>query len=211
MKKLSATVLAGAALLTTSCTPFNTIESAPSSPAETSHPVSAHAEESPRAFVFESGVLEFGDFDPYTLGDNLFNPCTEITPEEFAAAGFPDVDLSDGGQSFNGLAACQIASSEEQLTRSITTSIDNGNTNRRMIEAQGLLLPQYRSELIPELFAFAANDLDPGYCFTQIDTERGGLGASAGGETRLVTLDEMCELAIQTAEQLFAAFGSDVH
>ncbi len=42
----------------------------------------------PRGFEFESGFLEFGDFDPYTIGDDIFNPCTEITEQEFAAAGF---------------------------------------------------------------------------------------------------------------------------
>ena len=41
-----------------------------------------------RGFEFASGFLEFGDFDPYTIGDDGFNPCTEITEQEFAAAGF---------------------------------------------------------------------------------------------------------------------------
>ena len=141
----------------------------------------------PRGFVFESGFLEFGDFDPYALGDNLFNPCTEITLEEYAAAGFPGIDVTDEGRAFHGLNACQLPSTEEQADRLISSSIDNGNTTRDMIEMQGLLLPQYTSELIPELFAFAGNNHEPGFCYVQIDTLRGGIGASAGSFARDIT------------------------
>ena len=81
-----------------------------------------------------------------------------------------------------------------------------------MIEMQGLLLPQYTSELVPELFAFAATDHNPSVCYTQIDTLRGGFGAFADGLAPDVTQGEMCELAIETTEQLFLEFGTgNVH
>ena len=53
-----------------------------------SNPSASTDDATPRGFQFESGFLEFGEFDPYTLGNDIFNPCTEITEEEFAAAGF---------------------------------------------------------------------------------------------------------------------------
>ena len=172
-------------------------------------PVESEVESSePRGFVFDSGFLEFGDFDPYALGDDLFNPCTEITLEEYAAAGFPGVDVTDEGRSFHGLNACPIPSTDDQRERAISPTFDNGNTTREMIEMQGLLLPQYTSELIPELFAFAATNHDPSVCFTQIDTVRGGFGASAGGLEQQVTQGEMCELSIRIVEQLFLEFGT---
>lgn len=196
--------LAGVVLLMGGCVPSEKIGSVAAS--------QSAAEESPRAFYFESGVLEFGDFDPYSLGNSLFNPCTEITPDEFAAAGFPEIIVKDEGRTFHGLNTCHLPSTDEQRDKAVTVSFGNGNTTREMIEAQGLIYPDYRSELIPELFAFAANDFYPGYCYTQIDTARGGFGASAGGDSRYVTTEEMCTAAIEVVEQLYRELGSpDVH
>lgn len=57
--------LAGAVLLASGCVPSEKIGSvAALEPAE---------EAAPRGFYFKSGVLEFGDFDPYSLGDSLFS------------------------------------------------------------------------------------------------------------------------------------------
>ena len=210
----AALALLGSALTLSACVPSAKIESlGVGSEAEVASV--AETEDAtedlvgPRGFAFESGFLEFGDFDPYALGDDIFNPCTEITLEEYAAAGF---QLEDEGWLYNGLVSCAIPSTNDQLARVITTSFDNGNTNREMIESQGLLLPQYTSDLIPELFAFAATNHDPDFCYTQIDTLRGGLGASAVGLADDVTQAEMCELSIHVVEQLFLRFGTgNVH
>ncbi|OFT84655.1 hypothetical protein HMPREF3101_04045 [Corynebacterium sp. HMSC29G08] len=222
MLKKTLVTLVGAALMLSACVPSGKIESLGGA-AETEPEMESVSPEGesvkpevessePRGFVFESGFLEFGDFDPYALGDNLFNPCTEITLEEYAAAGFSGVDLESEGWPIRVLSSCYIPSMDEQIDRAIVTSYDNGNTTREMIEMQGLLLPQYRSELIPELFAFAANNHDPRFCFVQVDTVRGGFGASAGGFAQDITQAEMCELSIQIFEQLFLEFGtSDVH
>lgn len=200
----AALALLGSALTLSACVPSAKIESLG---------VGSEAEVAgPRGFAFESGFLEFGDFDPYALGDNIFNPCTEITLEEYAAAGFPGIEVEGDGWPISELSFCEIPSTDEQLDRAIVTSFDNGNTNREMIEMQGLMLPHYRSELIPELFAFAANNHDPSLCYTQVDTLRGGFGASAGGLAHDVTQAEMCELSIHIFEQLFLQFGTgDVH
>ena len=218
MLKKTLVTLVGAALLLSACVPSGKIESlggaAQAEPeGETVSPegesVKPEVESSePRGFVFESGFLEFGDFDPYALGDDLFNPCTEITLEEYAAAGFSGVDVTDERRPNSALSSCHLPSTDEQRDRAITSGFDNGNTNREMIEIQGLLLPQYTSELVPELFAFAGNNHEPNACFTQIDTVRGGFGASAGGFAQDVTQAEMCELSIQIVEQLFLKFGT---
>ena len=217
LKKSAATLIA-ATLMLSACVPSGKIESLTDvtfieSEVESVSPegesVKPDVESSgPRGFVFESGFLEFGDFDPYALGDNLFNPCTEIALEEYAVAGFPGIEVVDDGVTFYGRNACPIRGTEEQLNRLISSSFDNGRTNREMIEMQGLLLPQYTSELIPELFAFAANDHDPDFCYVQIDTLRGGIGASAGSFAPDVTQAELCELSIHIVEQLFLQFGT---
>lgn len=46
----------------------------------------------PKGFEFESGVLEFGKFDPATFKGELFDPCTAITRAEYRAAGIPGVE-----------------------------------------------------------------------------------------------------------------------
>ena len=216
MRKRSAavsSVLAGVVLLVSGCVPSEKIEGVAAFPPASSVSASESAAgETPRAFYFESGVLEFGDFDPYSLGDSLFNPCTEITPEEYAAAGFPEVIVKDEGRTFHGLNTCHLPSTEEQLKKAVGISFANGNITREMVEERGLLLPEYRSELIPELFAIAANEHYPGICYIQIDTVRGGFGASAGGDPRFVTTEEMCNAAIEIVEQLYRTFGNpDVH
>ena len=217
LKKSAATLIA-ATLMLSACVPSGKIESLTDvtfieSEVESAEPevdpVESEVESSePRGFVFESGFLEFGDFDPYALGDNLFNPCTEITPEEYAAAGFPGIEIEGDGATYHGHNACNIPPTEEQLARYVSAGFSNGRPNREMIEMQGLLLPQYTSELIPELFAFAATDHDSGFCYTQIDTLRGGFGTGAGGFTQDITQREMCELAIQITEQLFLEYGT---
>lgn len=212
----AALALLGSALTLSACVPSAKTESlgvgSEAGAAAVAEAESAEASTEPRGFAFESGFLEFGDFDPYALGDDIFNPCTEITLEEYAAAGFPGIEVEEDGWPISELSFCEIPSTDEQLDRAIVTSFDNGNTNREMIEMQGLMLPHYRSELIPELFAFAANNHDPSLCYTQVDTLRGGFGASAGGLAHDVTQAEMCELSIHIFEQLFLQFGTgDVH
>lgn len=165
----------------------------------------------PRGFHFESGFLEFGDFDPYTLGDNIFNPCTEITEAEYAAAGFPDVDVT-GGMSFRGAPYCPLPSSPEELERAVVKGFLTGTTNRSLVEEAGLLLPAYRSELLPDLYAFGQKNGHDDGCYVQIDTSRGAFGATAGGLLGLVDEREMCELAVSLMEQLFISTGTvDVH
>ena len=136
----TAGLLAGCSGSAETASPIAASSTLPIEAVETADPAS------PRAFLFESGVLEFGDFDPYSIGENLFNPCTEITAEEYAAAGFPDIEIADGGELVRSLTYCNVPSSAEQDKRRIGTSFSNGNTNRAIIEEQGLLLPQYRSE-----------------------------------------------------------------
>lgn len=158
---------------------------------------------SPRAFVFESGVLEFGDFDPYALGDDLFNPCTEITEAEYAEAGFerlPELDLI---RSHNELSFCQVKSGSDV----VTTGFSNGSLSEQMLRESGVVYDQYRSELIPEMIVFGPGHGREGDCYTQIDTVRGGLGASVGSSPNRMSQDEICSIAISMTEQFVTSLG----
>jgi len=158
---------------------------------------------SPRAFVFESGVLEFGDFDPYALGDDLFNPCTEITEAEYAEAGFERLPEFDSVSELSGLSYCEIASDSDFVVKSFS----NGSLNRRMLEEAATIHHQYTSTLLPEIIVYGPKDGVEGDCYTQVDTLRGGMGAAVGGMSREVSQDDICRIAIDMTERLFIAHG----
>lgn len=157
--------------------------------------------EAPQAFVFESGVLEIGDFDPFTLGDDLFDPCTEITPEEFAAAGFGEIEYVDeelrGLE--RGLSTCYFSRHPELMVE----AIGNNNASRTEIEAQGTVLSEFRSDRIPTLFVHGPTTGTDSACFAQVDTVRGGLVATAGGLQAKPDQDHYCRAAIENLELLF--------
>ena len=160
----------------------------------------AASENGGRGFQFESGFLPFGDFDPQTLGNNVFDPCEDITAEEFAAAGWP---RTEGKKDVTpkGNIICPVQSGEKFLL----TDFINGSVNRQVMEENGVIFEQYGSELLPEMYVFGPGD-GISDCFTRIDTPRGAIGASAGGAS---TFDQetLCQIAITMTEDLFRAHG----
>lgn len=153
-----------------------------------------------QAFVFDSGVLEIGDFDPYTIGDDIFDPCTEITQEEFAAAGFEDVEpvLEKYAGIAQGKSACFVRPDEDTFTLGFI----NNNSNRELIEAATDLF-EFKSNLIPELFTFGPIETLSVGCFAQVDTERGALVAAAAGLEGFTTREDTCSKAISAIEGLY--------
>ena len=159
----------------------------------------------PRGFEFASGFLEFGDFDPYALGDNGFNPCTEITEQEFVEAGFEGMNYDGENPLSKGLAVCDFASDRDDAAGG---GVYGGVIDRRIAEQRGLILAEYQSKVLPELYTLAAANGMEGVCYTQIDTVRGGFGTQAGGSPRRTTTGEACEMAIEYAERLFLNYGT---
>lgn len=176
-------------------------------PAATEAPDTATAESgeeltpqsTPQALVFKSGVLEIGDFDPYTLGGNIFDPCTEITPEEFAAAGFDHVEPLP--EEYAGLArasaACEVFDEEGFLVGTLL----NNDANRAHIEKK-FKVQGVTDSLLPAVFTYQpSTDLGVG-CFAQIDTLRGGLSVSVAGLRGFNTSEESCSTAVSMLESL---------
>ncbi|WP_288864546.1 DUF3558 family protein [uncultured Corynebacterium sp.] len=168
-------------------------------PSSSSPSDAAHA---PAAFHFKSGVLEIGDFDPYTLGDNIFDPCTEISPEEFAAAGFDNVEPlpEEYAGLAKGLSACEIRDS-----RGVPIAdISNNTANRGTIADNADVFPNYTSSLLPTLFTYDFGDPNSTSCYAQVDTTRGGLSVGVPGLPGRDARNSTCERAIQVLEELFA-------
>lgn len=204
MRKRTIAVGVTALIALTGCSPTDEQETTEttSSAAETTS-----AGEGPRGFQFESGFLEFGDFDPGTLGDDIFNPCTEITPEEYAAAGFDAVvhDPSNDETFGRGLSFCVI---DELRDDGFAHGFSNNRVNRAVIEENATIMSEYTSQVLPEMYVYSPQLGGEGLCFTQVDTLRGGFGTQAGGPSARVSREEACGAAITEMENLFAAHGT---
>ena len=163
----------------------------------------------PRGFEFASGFLEFGDFDPYAIGDDGFNPCTEITEQEFAAAGFEQMRYYDANDPFsNGIAVCNFGGPSDDASAG---GFYGGQIDRTIAEENGLILPQFTSASIPELYVIKSKIGMEGTCYTQIDTRRGSFGTHFGGLPGRMETDHACVEAIKRAEAMFAVFGTSKH
>lgn len=167
-------------------------------------PVADAGAEAPQAFVFESGVLEIGDFDPFTLGDDIFDPCTEITPEEFAAAGFDRVEpLPEDLQGLaRGLSVCEVFRPDGTTN----AHFSNSKVNRQTLEEKAEILEEPNSIHLPAAYVFVPKDLGGG-CFAQVDTKRGGIVAGVveemdGDHT------QACTTALSMLEQLHSNHSS---
>ena len=164
---------------------------------------SQDAAEAPAAFHFKSGTLEIGDFDPYTLGDDIFDPCTEITPEEFAAAGFDNVEPipEEYAGLTRGLSACEI---KDERGR-IELSLMNNNANRQYIEDSTVLIEIANSNSLPETFAYGPRGGVGDDCYVQVDTHRGGIVVIAPGSLDQSHQEQNCVKAFQALEEIFSA------
>lgn len=178
----------------------NNSDHAPSS----SSPVDAAY--APAAFNFKSGVLEIGDFDPYTLGDNIFDPCTEISPEEFAAAGFDNVEPlpEEYAGLAKGLSACTIDGGNAQFAMSFS----NSEADKSMVLMEREVPETPRSAMLPTLFIYGTGRPEDADCYAQVDTHRGGIVSSVSGFQGQITFEDTCKLAISNLEDLFRAHGN---
>ena len=154
----------------------------------------------PAAFHFKSGTLEIGDFDPYALGDNLFDPCTEISPEEFAAAGFENVEPIP--EEYAGLARGIKACSFTAHPQVESELLGNNNAPRSILSERVKILTQYKSEVLPDIFVYKPpGDMDLS-CYAQIDTMRGGIVTSAGIVEKHSSSPDVCAIAVSNLEML---------
>lgn len=166
-------------------------------PSSSSPSDAAHA---PAAFHFKSGVLEIGDFDPYTLGDNIFDPCTEISPEEFAAAGFDNVEPlpEEYAGLAKGLSVCTLTSHanvESEL-------IGNNNSSFAELSERLQIRSEYKSKLIPSIFVYEPPGGHGLSCYAQVDTKRGGIVASSGTSYSHASEPDICATAVANLEKL---------
>jgi len=159
--------------------------------------------DAPAAFHFKSGTLEIGDFDPYALGDDIFDPCTEISQEEFAAAGFHNVEPipEEYAGLAKGLKLCHFSNNPQLPAEGFAQN----NASRGEVEKQVTLLPGYESVLLPQIFVYGPVSDFGAHCYAQLDTVRGGLVSLASGWDEETSQDAICHAAVQNLEKLYRA------
>ncbi|SNV71704.1 Uncharacterised protein [Corynebacterium imitans] len=170
-------------------------------------PAAEVAEPEAPAFHFASGTLELGDFDPATLGDDLFDPCTEISADEFAAAGMTGVEAEPSiGSMSGGLGqGCRTDSLEPGVTRMILAT---RTSSQSVAQAPGYEI-KHPESVVPGLYTHQAPEVDPYLCIAQVDTIRGGVGVGATiSGLKKNTLDA-CGIAVQELEELFTTNGDN--
>ncbi|WKD56976.1 hypothetical protein CAPI_02010 [Corynebacterium capitovis DSM 44611] len=152
----------------------------------------------PTAFHFRSGDLVLGPFDPYAVLGNVFDPCAEISVEEFAAAGFT-VDPSRGvTSSERGVSSCFVEGSDPY----VIAGFGGNAANREVISSKKTLLSGY-SSVIPGLFVYGDGRSEDAMCTAAVETPRGSLTSSFGTLRPSESLDTLCAEAVHMLEALF--------
>lgn len=160
--------------------------------------------DAPAAFHFKSGTLEIGDFDPYTLGDDIFDPCTEISPEEFAAAGFDNVEPipEEYAGLARGISACTFNSHPEVDSE----LIGNNNASYAEVSARLEILTEYEPPSLPGIFVYQPPGESGLSCYAQLDTKKGAIVTSAGVTERHSHSPDVCAVAASNLEKLANEF-----
>ena len=130
---------------------------------------------------------------------------TEITEQEFAAAGFEQMRYYDADDPFsNGIASCEFGGPSDDASAG---GFYGGQIDRTIAEERGLVIPKFSSASIPELYVIRSKIGMEGTCYAQIDTRRGSFGTHFGGLPGRMETDRACLEAINRAEAMFAVFG----
>lgn len=159
------------------------------------------------AFHFESGDLVIGPFDPEEVKHNLFDPCTEISDAEFAAAGLVKSaeQLPPLSGEVNTVQYCALAVDDSYESAALAVN----SVGMQSALAQSDRLDAFETEAVPEMYVFRPSTATEDSCYAAIDTARGALTSVAG--SLVVGADETvtCPEAVGRLHDLLSAFGSD--
>lgn len=194
---LSATALFLSACLpsaNTSPSPSTTAISHSNAASKTSS--SGHTDDSPLADY----IPELGTPDPTDPNFELFEPCSEIPAEAFAAAGLNDLNST----TITGLGtACgQIVDKKTLATLSISTT-DNEMANYRN---DGRLL-SFKQAAPPGSFLFGDPNLTNDTCNAAVETKRGTITFAYQDFSGTKNLKTLCEEASNYLEKVITNGG----
>ena len=147
------------------------------------------------AFHFASGDLVLGDFDYEAIKNEMFDPCEEISEEEFAAVRLEKV----GTQSWRegGNVGCGLIGSDLRKGYAIGTT----PVTRAQVESVPEdLISSSASDIIPGLLTYRGENPAIFGCVAAVDTIRGQFSVVVDQDTQPDSLDPLCESAVQIME-----------
>ncbi|SES29673.1 DUF3558 family protein [Corynebacterium cystitidis] len=151
------------------------------------------------AFHFDSGTLEIGPFDPLEVYPDVFDPCQEISAEEFAAAGFKTdgvtTPLANGS-----ILSCVLLPADEGGEFDIILA-GNLVDRQEISEKNGIYLDNV-SKIVPGMFLYVESGVEEANCSAAVSTKRGHLIAFSLDVYTKKSQDDHCKNAIQTLENL---------
>lgn len=165
---------------------------------QSSQETSGTVDSEPPAFHFASGTLELGDFEYAEIKDNFFDPCTEISAEEFAAQGLRPVSgtIHDPEADTRG---CGLVRKGGDIVYFIgtTPSIEDA------LNRTDGFIGEDVSDVIPNAFLFEGRDPDVFGCVAAVNTRRGQLSLAAAVNGVPYEMDELCASALKELENLY--------
>ncbi|WNI12652.1 DUF3558 family protein [Corynebacterium sp. Z-1] len=171
-------------------------------------PASSEAAVSPEpaAFHFDSGDLVIGPFDPEEVKHNLFDPCTEISDAEFAAAGLVKSEVQPEQSALNDryISTCALDDDDDY---GVVLVVANA-ADRNIILSSS---PSYTvSSLVPPgAFAFGAPSGLGDSCDVAVETDRGTLSVSVGSARMLNDPSTLCSQAEELMNALYEQHSVD--
>ena len=153
----------------------------------------------PPAFHFTSGDLVLGDFTYEDVAGNVFNPCEEISAEEFAAIGFETdgklrrVETKD----LNGCAIKPVKGDSKYY------AVSGGSGNFKKTTEQRRVIETDVSGTTPGIYTYVDGDRDDGICGAAVDTKRGQFGVTVGRIATELPNENFCEPAVEVLDSLY--------
>ncbi|WP_257203297.1 DUF3558 domain-containing protein [Corynebacterium cystitidis] len=150
------------------------------------------------AFHFDSGVLEIGPFDPLEVYPDVFDPCQEISAEEFAAAGFKTDGVTMPLANGSALACTLLSDSSESSSYNVLGNL----VTREQIREAAQYYDASPSIKIPDMVSFSTFSDGGRICRAAVSSVRGHLEVSVGVGRGSRPFSELCNEAVEILEDL---------
>ena len=156
-----------------------------------------------REFQFKSGTLAIEEFSMDSVRGNVSDPCSEISPEEYEAAGITDVTPTESEYELEDIHSCDtdLHKVGQRLV------IGAGPISEAGLKTRSENVLEYPESIVPGLFTYT-NQL-PGVCVAQVDTARGGLHVQMSANGSGTEDIDRCAIARETLENIYKTVNTD--
>ncbi|WIM66953.1 DUF3558 family protein [Corynebacterium breve] len=162
---------------------------------------SSGADASTDAFHFASGDLEIGPFDPEETLPVLFDPCKEISADEFAAIGFTTDGVTipaHGGQVLGcGLESDSVAPFPDSIV------VAGLLASSKEVERQARMQEGMSSTVLKNAVVVENRPFDGTACGSYVETHRGTLWVEVSNGRSGTDLFSLCNQSLEILENLY--------